>query len=101
MNEIGLGQLIESLRAELHAAEQASQDHDLRFTVNEITVELVLQIKADASVSGGVKFLVFEIGSKISEAETNTHKIKLTLTPKRKDGRALDIHDDTVPDDLL
>lgn len=96
MAEIALDTLIESLRRDLQEAERRAAREDLRFTVDKVEVELSVEVRSDADVSGGVKFYVFDFGSKLAEGSSNVQKVTLTLTPARIDGEKLRIRDATV-----
>jgi Trypsin-co-occurring domain 2 len=94
MAEITLHQLVTDLRRELQRAADEGRGENLRFTVDRIEVELELGIVADASVSGAVKFLVFELGTEASRERHGRHKFKLEMTPTRE-GRRLEVGDAT------
>lgn len=94
MAEITLHQLVTSLRRELQRAADEGREENLRFAVDSIEVELELGVKVDASVSGGVKFLVFELGTDAGRERYGRHKCKLEMTPTR-DGRRLEVGDET------
>lgn len=95
--KLELAAVIKALREELKSAQLASEGQDLRFQTNSIEVEFQTIVDWEVGAEGGgkVKFWVLDIDAKSSGKykRSQTHKIKLSLTPKRQssDGSNKDI----------
>jgi NTP-dependent ternary system trypsin peptidase co-occuring protein len=85
VERLGLTEAISRLRAELSEAIVAGGQEDLRFEVGEI--ELELEVAVERTVNGGIKFWVIEVGGERTVGDT--HTVRIPLTPKRSDGRAV------------
>lgn len=79
MSNIGLAEAIEQLRSELGAAQDAGADQQLRFSIEEIEVELLLELKKDGKASAKAQFGVVTIGAEGGLTSSNTHRVKLRL----------------------
>ena len=81
-----LAQLIASLRAELAKAQKAGKEEEIRFTVED--VELELEIAAEEAIEGGIaaKFYVLTSHYKANKKDAVTQKIKLKLKPEESSG---------------
>jgi hypothetical protein len=82
--KLELSQMIKSLRAELIAAQLEGQGEEVRFTVED--VELELDITAEESMEGGVaaKFYVLTTHYKANKKDAVAQKIKLKLKPQKE-----------------
>jgi hypothetical protein len=78
VGEIGLGEAIRALRAELTEAKGEGDRSWLRFGVGPVELELQAVVTKDAS--GKVGWKVVEVGGAVGK-ET-TQKVTLTLTPQ-------------------
>lgn len=92
-NKLELAEMIKSLRQELIEAQRAGKDEKLRFTVED--VELDLDVVMEAEGEGGVaaKFYVLTSHFKAKRKDVVTQKIRLKLKPgevkaKKGDGEA-------------
>jgi len=88
MSKIELSDIIVNLRKELLEAQKKGADEDLKFTVEDIEVEL--QVTTSKKGDSGIKFWVVNMGGEI--ASSAIHKIKLKLKPD-DDGKELKISD--------
>jgi hypothetical protein len=78
MNDIGLGEAIKALRAELTEAKSQGDGAWMRFQVGPVNLELQLVVTKDAH--GQIGWKVVEIGR--SGGSERTQKVSLTLTPQ-------------------
>jgi Trypsin-co-occurring domain 2 len=88
---IPLSEMIESLRQELAAAMAKGQGQDLRFEVGSAELEVELVAKRSKAGEAGVKFWVVTAKGQVSAEDAVTHRFKLSLTPKRADGGAVEV----------
>lgn len=86
---IEIGELVTSLRRELHTAMQDARDKDLRFKVDSIELELKITAKRSVEGGGGIKFWVFDASAKGGTTREDAQTVKLMLTPVPKDGGEL------------
>ena len=91
--KLELAQMIKALRAELAKAEDDGKGKDIRFTVED--VELELQIATEGLVEGGIgaKFYVFTSQLKGSEKNVVTQKMKIKLRPIAPGGGPVNVSD--------
>jgi hypothetical protein len=80
-DQLELAQMIQSLRMELTKAQMAGTGEEIRFTVED--VELELEIVAKEAIEGGIaaKFYVLTSHYKAGKDDAVTQKIKLKLKP--------------------
>jgi hypothetical protein len=97
-DQLELAQMIQSLRAELTKAQKAGTEEEIRFTVED--VELELEIIAKEAIEGGIaaKFYVLTSQYKASKDDAVTQKIKLRLKPADSSGNPIAVSDkETLP----
>lgn len=82
MNELGVAEAIGQLRCEIAASMQSARDEPLQFLLGPVELELQVQLAAKGGVKGEAKWVVVSFGAEAGAERTNTHKVKLTLTPK-------------------
>jgi Trypsin-co-occurring domain 2 len=86
MAKIALAEMVEELRSELKKAMDQGEDQELRFQVQEITLELKVELTKEAGAEGKVKFWVFtEASASGSVAASNVQTVTLKLVPKGPD----------------
>lgn len=93
-----LSQMIQSLRAELAKAQQAGAGEEIRFTVEDVEIEL--DIAAEEAIEGGIaaKFYVLTSHYKANKKDAVTQRIKLKLKPVGSDGQPINVSDsETLP----
>ncbi|MGW4485501.1 trypco2 family protein [Amycolatopsis sp. NPDC004368] len=78
MDEIGLAEAIEHLRDQLGLAQDAGQNHQFRFEVLEVEVELLVEARREKT--GKVDFKV--VGGDAKGSSASSHKVKLKLNVK-------------------
>ena len=86
---IPLSEMIESLRQELAVAMAKGEGHAVRFEVGSAELEVELVAKRSKTGEGGVKFWVVTAKGKAGADDEVTHRFKLCLTPKGRDGGPL------------
>ncbi|MFF1656474.1 trypco2 family protein [Streptomyces sp. NPDC058255] len=70
---------IEELRQELYAAQDVAAEQQFAFEIEEAQLELLLELRQEGRVEGGLKFGVATIGSGGAAASARTHKLTLRL----------------------
>lgn len=82
-DDIGLAELLEELRRELHAAETklAAEGLPAQLGVGRAEVEVQFAVERTKEGGGGIKFNVISVGGKASKSSTGTHRLLLSLTP--------------------
>ena len=98
MERIGLTEAISALRSELSESILAAAREDLRFQVNDITMEFQVEIEKAASGSAGIKFWVVQLGGEASRTSTFTHSLSFSLKPVTADGEPVLTGGRKIPD---
>lgn len=80
-NELSIAEAIGQLRAELQSAQEAARQHDLKFEIEKVEVELSVVVKSEAEAGAGIKAWVFDVSGKTKAADEAVHKVKLVLIP--------------------
>lgn len=89
---VELARAVRSLRDELLEAAAWGADQAVRFAVDSIELEFTVELRRDVTGRAGVKAWVITAGTGVSRAEADTHRVKLTLSPRdAATGRALEI----------
>lgn len=78
---IPLSEVISELRRELLEARHDGDDHQIRFRVEEASVELEVAVTKEFAGGGGVKFWVYNAEAKGSLGSERTQRICLKLKP--------------------
>jgi Trypsin-co-occurring domain 2 len=90
MSKIALAEMVEELRSELRAAVAQGEGQELRFEVQEITLELKVELTKEGGAEGKVKFWVFTEASAYGNvAASNVQTVTLKLVPKGASGDVL------------
>ena len=99
--EIELGDAVAALRQEVLEAARRGAGSSLEFAVGPIEMEFVVELRADLTAKAGVKAYVLTGNAEGKRGRTRTQKVRITLTPKRPDGRDLLVSGEpgTFPDD--
>ncbi|GAA4674810.1 trypco2 family protein [Phytohabitans rumicis] len=97
MEWLGLADAVQALREELTIARQAGEDNDDNdyvFEVGPVEVEFTVVAKKGGKGRLGVTFGVVTVGGEAGLGRDETHRLKVTLTPKdRVTGVAPEIND--------
>lgn len=86
MSNLQLSEMIEALRLELAVAQKAGEGDQLKFEVGPVELEVEIGVTKTTTGGAGVKFWVVEAGVDRERADAVTHRVKVTLHPKRADG---------------
>ncbi|MDG9722649.1 MULTISPECIES: trypco2 family protein [unclassified Streptomyces] len=92
--KIELADAVAALRDELMTASARGAGADVAFQVGAIEMEFAVELRHDAKAKGGFKAWVVTADGEASAGRTRTHRISVTLTPRRADGEDLLIHGD-------
>ncbi|MFI1170111.1 trypco2 family protein [Streptomyces melanogenes] len=74
-----LSEAIEAVRAGLLAAQQERPAPDIRFTVKEVVLDFVIEIRKTAAASGGIKAYVVGADARRERSAGQTHRMTVTL----------------------
>jgi hypothetical protein len=85
---ISVAAFIEELRQELTYAIATDRDHQLRFDLGPVEVELSVAVSRRADGAGGVGLWVIPVGGE--QKSPSAHKITLNLTPAMATGTPVD-----------
>lgn len=92
---VGLAEAVEALRSELTAAREFGEGQELLFEVGPVEVEFTAVVKRGGGGKLGLTIGVVTVGGEGSLANEQTHRVKVTLTPKdRLTGLAPEINDE-------
>lgn len=84
--EIELVDAVASVRDELMAAAARGAGSAVEFVVGPIELEFAVEMRRDTTVTAGFKAWLISADVKGGLAQGQTHKVKLTLTPKQPGG---------------
>ena len=87
--DIELADAVASVREELLTAAARDSDPEIAFAVGPIELEFAVELRADARAKTGFKAWVLSTDIEAGGARARTHRVKVTLTPKRPDGTDL------------
>jgi hypothetical protein len=80
--ELGLAEAIESVRAELRAAQDADAGADVRFAVGSVEVEFVVELAKKADGEASIKVLnVLSLGGTGDRSRGETNRVTVVLNP--------------------
>ncbi|HET8681205.1 MAG TPA: trypco2 family protein [Micromonosporaceae bacterium] len=103
--DIELGDAVAAVRQELLDAARRGVGQEIAFAVGPIEMEFAVELRADAKAKAGFKAWVLasaEVEAGVSRGRT--HRVTITLTPKRRDGSdllvAADPHGPAGPGDV-
>ena len=78
-DRVELSSLIKNLRSQLTEAQKEGEGQDLRFTIDNIELELQLTTTHNAEINGGVKFWVVNAGGDVDVSKAAMQKLKLSM----------------------
>lgn len=93
---IPLSEWLDSLRAELSAAQQAGVGNELRLRVEKLELEVEVASTRELGAKAGIKFWVVEAGADTSTKWGRTQRLRLTLAPMLADGSVLEVNDEVT-----
>jgi len=79
---VGLADAVRALRSELTAAMQGSEGERLRFELDAVEMEFLLEVRKEGGGEAGIKFWVISLGAKGGVSSGSTHRVKLSLSPQ-------------------
>ncbi|GAA5070142.1 trypco2 family protein [Streptomyces sp. SID10815] len=86
---IELAAAVQAVRDELLRAAAQGAGSDMVFQVGPIQLEFTVELRADARVRGGIKAFVVSGEADAGAGRTRTHRVALTLEPRRATGDPL------------
>lgn len=84
--EIELANAVAAVRAELLEAAVRGAGEDVAFVVGPIELEFAVELRADAKAKFGFKAWVVSGDAEAGVSRGRTHRVSVTLTPKRAGG---------------
>ena len=93
--KIELANAVAAVRDELLDAAARGTGQDITFAVGPIEMEFAVELRADAKVRAGFRAWVLSADAEAGGAWARSHRVKVTLTPKRADGADLLISEAT------
>ncbi|MER6825009.1 trypco2 family protein [Streptosporangium sp. NPDC000563] len=87
--DIELADAVAAVRDELLEASVRGAGSEIAFAVGPIELEFAVELKVDAKAKTGFKAWVVTGDVEAGIARGHTHKVKVTLSPKRPDGADL------------
>jgi hypothetical protein len=79
---VGLAEAVQVLRDELAVAREAGEGQETVFAVGPIEVEFSVVAKKAGEGKAGLTFGVVTLGMSGGVAKEETHRVKVTLTPR-------------------
>jgi hypothetical protein len=84
---VGLAEAIATVRAELERAIAEGEGSALAFRAGPVEMEFQVTFTKTGSIDAGVRAWVVSAGAKGQASSSDTHRLKLSLTPvRRSDG---------------
>ena len=84
--EIELADAVAAVRDELLIAAARATDHEVEFVVGPIEVEFTVELRQDAKAKAGFKAWVLSADAEAAMSRAQTHRVTLSLTPRRPGG---------------
>ena len=79
--DIGLAEMIGSLRRELQTALSAGDGQAIQFDIDKIDLELQITVSRSAGAEAGIRFWVVDAAGKAEAGREVAHTFKLSLLP--------------------
>lgn len=73
---------VQKLRRELLSAASDGADEAIRFSVEQVELELLVQMQRDSRTRGGLKVWVVDAAAEQGAVQGHTHRVTLTLKPR-------------------
>jgi hypothetical protein len=96
--EVPLGDMIETLRQELEAAQKKGRGQGIAFEIEKVELELQIVVSRKSKGDGKIAFWVLSAGGELERAGETTHKFKLSLSPKSRSGEPIQVSGTTTQD---
>ncbi|MFF5721503.1 trypco2 family protein [Streptomyces buecherae] len=84
--EIELADAVAAVRDSLVEAARRGEGQDVTFDVGPIEMEFLVEVRREARASGGLRAWVVTADTEGSAARSRSHRVMVTLTPRRGDG---------------
>jgi hypothetical protein len=79
--DIGLAEMIESLRSELQVSLEAGSKKGVQFDLEKVELELKVAVSRKGRAEAGIAFWVVKAGANVEGGRDAAHTFKLTLMP--------------------
>jgi hypothetical protein len=88
--DIELADAVAAVREELLAAARRGAGAEIGFVVGPIEMEFAVELRSDAKARAGfTAWVIASAGVEAGITRVGTHRVKVSLTPKRADGGEL------------
>jgi hypothetical protein len=91
VENLGLAETVQALRAELNEAVAASRGSGVQFLVGTVQLEIHVAVTREAGASGKARFWVLEAGAEGKYSRESIQKVTVTLEPVSTDGEPISI----------
>lgn len=93
MDQIGLAELVSTLRAEIIEAVTNSTESGIHFPIGQITLEFHVGVTRERDGKGGIRAWVIELGGGGKYAKEEIHTVTVTLdAPVDDNGEQVKVH---------
>ena len=93
MDQIGLPETIEAIRAELRTAVAQGDEEDLQFPIGGVQLEFQVGVTREASGEGRLNVWVLELGGSRGYTHESLQRVTLSLgAPVDAEGRPVRVH---------
>lgn len=94
-DEIELSNAVHAIREQLTQAMQHGADSPIHMTVGPIQMDFTVELRREATATGGVKAWVVSADAEAKKSRGTTHRVSFTLTPKDSvTGRDIEVGND-------
>ncbi|MFJ2947231.1 trypco2 family protein [Streptomyces sp. NPDC087226] len=90
---LDLADAIGLLREQLLEARRRAGTSDVRFEIDDVTVEFELELARGRGAGGELRFGVMGLNGKSDTSGRRTHRVSLTLLPRARGGGPVEIRD--------
>jgi hypothetical protein len=94
MAELALADAIAQLRREIGVATAAADGEALQFVLGPVELELQVQVALKGGAKAEAKWVVVSIGAEAGAERVQSHKVRLTLTPRLHGKADVPVSDD-------
>jgi hypothetical protein len=95
---IGLADAISNVRAELERAIAEGDESVIGFDPGPVELEFEVGFQTTKGGSGGIRVWVVSVDAKGEATRSGTHRLRVTVTPVRRDGAASAVADKLIGD---
>lgn len=83
---IGLAEAIGRVRTELEDARVRGEGQELRFRLDEVTLEFAVELEREGGAEAGIKLWVVSVGAKGGASSTDKNTVTVKMVPQVKSG---------------